>query len=471
MGAPTAHDPTQLFSVSSQAILAKTVCSEFLSDQTSTWPLLSSLEDLVQTFYTFFVQDEFLDHTNVVELERWYLLLAAYFQKVGCVQESHFWMVSFESISNLSAAEQQSLEPTNSVVIAQQLHAYFNICALLFRQHKHYLKVESDIRILRELFLASATPATQQVMKFSAQPQKNEISDLDLPLCASMESELEWQKQVERKFKEKGYQQFLMDTSCCVSTPEHSTAFVVIMLLASLKGSNFEFLTEELEAKMEYSKVWGCIIGKQVSPTVMVDKTLQYWLELLSNKVTLHHDFLHYYSSFCANVARLKKTKSTAVQDSAFMRLLLYSSINLGKDVAEVHDLVTNVSTDFLGQLTAIMKKFALCHGAKASMVTARKAFAPAKKKQGGTKSSEAKRKTPSLVTAEQASCAKFMPNVDNLIHPAIYNKMRKWNAITSVKPQMKDWTPEETCAMKTVSASITSFIRNSKQFTKAKKR
>ena len=70
------------------------------------------------------------------------------------------------------------------------------------------------------------------------------------------------------------------------------------MLLASLRGSNTEFLAEELEAEQHCYIVWNQIRDEQVSPTVTVDETLEYWSELLLNKVTLYQDFPRYYSSF-----------------------------------------------------------------------------------------------------------------------------------------------------------------------------
>ena len=61
------------------------------------------------------------------------------------------------------------------------------------------------------------------------------------------------------------------------------------------------------------------------------------------------------------------------VNDAAFMRSLLYSSINLGSDEDEVHALVTNDQTNWLDQLRAIKTKVTLRQGSKMSLVTSRK--------------------------------------------------------------------------------------------------
>ena len=72
-------------------------------------------------------------------------------------------------------------------------------------------------------------------------------------------------------------------------------------------------------------------------------------------------------------MTKLKKENSTAVNDAAFMRSLLYSSINLGSDEDKVHALVTNDQTAWLDQLQAIKTKVTLLQGSKTSLVTSRK--------------------------------------------------------------------------------------------------
>ena len=194
------------------------------------------------------------------------------------------------------------------------------------------------------------------------------------------------------------------------------------MLLASLAGSNYEWIAEEMEKEKKSSAVWRRICNKQVSPTVAVDKTLEFWSKLLANKVSSYQEFDRFYSVFRTYVTKLKKENSTAVNDAAFMRSLLYSSINLGSDEDEVHALVTNDQTDWLDQLQTIKTKVALRQGSKTSLVTSRKVNVTKTKVSDQRRLEKAAK--PSSSKKSESAC--FPPNVNNFLPPAIYDETRK---------------------------------------------
>ena len=105
---------------------------------------------------------------------------------------------------------------------------------------------------------------------------------------------------------------FLEDRSCCLAKEARSTAYSTILIVA-ISDSHYERVAEDLEKGAIHSKVWSRICTEQESPTVTINKTLEFWSKLLANKVTSHQDFNRFYSVFRTHVVKLKREGSTTV--------------------------------------------------------------------------------------------------------------------------------------------------------------
>ena len=124
----------------------------------------------------------------------------------------------------------------NTPLVTDQLRSYASLFSALYRQHKRYLKLGTDIKVLRQL-LPIGPDACPHQAGFSV-PKTKEIADLELPLCTSSSDNLTWQKAVRQVFKSKGLESFLDNSAFCELYIDHSNAYST-MLLASLVGSNY----------------------------------------------------------------------------------------------------------------------------------------------------------------------------------------------------------------------------------------